>query len=94
MKLAALNGGLFCWPNVGRKEVSTVKTFVVTVKTKPHSEHNPRKKITGICPVFWTPCTDITGAHHSTLVQAETIEEAALVWIDAPNISITRIEEV
>jgi hypothetical protein len=42
--------------------------FLVTVKLAKNPEHNPREKKTGPCPVNGKPCTDVTGEHHTFLV--------------------------
>jgi len=50
--------------------------YIVTVKLKLDVEHDPKNKKTGPCPITGNPCTDVTGAHHSFLVAAETKEDA------------------
>lgn len=41
--------------------------YAVTVRLPKNPEHNPRAKVTGVCPVTGDPCTDITGEHHTFL---------------------------
>jgi hypothetical protein len=45
--------------------------FLVTVKLPKNPEHNPRDKKTGPCPVDGKPCTDVTGEHHTFLVDLD-----------------------
>jgi hypothetical protein len=50
--------------------------FIVTVRMlQKNPEHDPRGKKTGPCPVSGH-CTDVTGEHHSFLLEADD-EEAA-----------------
>jgi hypothetical protein len=65
--------------------------FIVTLKVDvPKGSHDPQNKKTGPC--LWSPeCTDVTGAHHSTLVVTESKEEAAAIFGDQ---HVTRVEEV
>lgn len=66
--------------------------FIVTVKRDSDPNHNPHMKLFGDCPESGRSCTDTTGAHHSVLVQAPTLQKvrAALKG----KVHITRIEEV
>lgn len=49
---------------------------IVTVKLPRNKLHNPRQKKTGKCPVSDDAiCTDITGEHHSILVEGKNIED-------------------
>jgi hypothetical protein len=70
--------------------------YIVTVKLEKNPEHNPHSKITGQCPVGIGTCTDVTGEHHSFIVEnAKTIEEAREHTLKlGPNTHITRIEEL
>ncbi|AXH66272.1 hypothetical protein SEA_SATIS_111 [Streptomyces phage Satis] len=45
--------------------------FLVTVKLAKNPGHNPREKKTGPCPVNGKPCTDVTGEHHTFLVDLD-----------------------
>lgn len=45
--------------------------FLVTVKLVKNPAHNPREKKTGPCPVNGKPCTDVTGEHHTFLVDLD-----------------------
>jgi hypothetical protein len=45
--------------------------FLVTVRLPKNSDHNPRAKKTGPCPVNGKPCTDVTGEHHTFLVDLD-----------------------
>ena len=55
---------------------------IVTIKLPKNTNHNPRDKKTGKCPLFRPPyerfeltgsflCTDITGSHHSYIEYGE-----------------------
>ncbi len=62
--------------------------FIVTVKLPNNPKHNPRKKITGPCPLgIGDNCTDNTGAHHSILA----VGDSDLTILKA-KYHITRIE--
>ncbi len=63
-------------------------TFLVTVKLPRNPAHDPTNKITGKCPVRGQ-CTDVTGQHHTLLIEAESIEAAAACF---PDMHVTRIE--
>jgi len=41
--------------------------YIITVKLKHLIKHDPKVKLTGICRVKKSQCTDITGEHHSFL---------------------------
>lgn len=70
--------------------------FIVTVKLGPDPErgaHNPARKVLGFCPAFpGKVCTDSTGAHHSTVVEAGNIDAVRERF--TPHYHVTRIEEV
>lgn len=70
-----------------------MKTFLVTVKLPPHhaGHHDPTNKVTGPCPINGTPCTDVTGQHHTALIRAASAEIAAA---DFDTYHVTRIEEM
>jgi len=82
-----------------------MRLWVVTVnlgrKWEHEHSHDPSRKVTGgRCPA-WAgslSCSDVTGAHHSTLVRGETLEqarhEATLLIHIAPPWRFTRFEEV
>ena len=66
--------------------------YLVTIKLRRDSRHDPRNKQTGICPV--SPyCTDVTGEHHTMLIEASD-EEHAIRQASALGSRITRIERV
>lgn len=69
--------------------------FVVTIKYRQEGvKHNPRDKKLGRCIVSES-CTDMTGNHHSILVNADDKEEAKSLTIKKyGEIHITRIESV
>lgn len=64
--------------------------FLVTVKLPRKPEHDPFNKQTGECPVSGRFCSDITGQHHTVLIEAIGSREAA----EQVGHHITRIEEV
>jgi len=69
-----------------------MNTFIVTVKLAPRKGHDPQNKQTGECPVS-QHCTDVTGQHHSFLVDGvseETIRERLEAEPDP--IHVTRVE--
>jgi hypothetical protein len=69
--------------------------FLVTIKLPKNPEHNPREKKTGPCPVNGKPCTDVTGEHHTFLVETETEMSAEFVrGLYEPNYHVTRVEAV
>lgn len=52
-----------------------------------------RVKWTGPCPVFrGRTCTDVTGRHHSTVV--DTVDVQAAIGYMRPNMYVVRVEEV
>jgi hypothetical protein len=63
---------------------------IVTVKLPKNPAHDPKHKRTGICPVSSRLCTDVTGEHHSILVEGSSLieiaEKAGAKW------RITRME--
>lgn len=63
---------------------------IVTLKFKKNLYHNPDKKIAGICPTGLR-CTDVTGEHHSILIEGRNLEEIKKKANDITN-HITRIE--
>ena len=64
--------------------------YIVTIKKPRHVEHDPKNKITGSCG-FCRRCTDLTGQHHSFLVEADSEQTIRDTLTD---IHITRIESV
>jgi hypothetical protein len=47
-----------------------VRTYAVTMSLPGTPGHDPTNKITGECPVAGQHCTDVTGKHHTFLVQS------------------------
>lgn len=69
-----------------------MKQWLVTVKVQPSPTHKPWAKETGPCPVApEKQCTDRTGAHHTVIAWATTLEEVQQLLSE---FHITRIEEV
>ncbi len=69
--------------------------FLVTVRLAKNPEHNPREKKTGPCPVNGKLCTDVTGEHHTFLVELDDVDDAeAAREIYAGLYRVTRIETV
>lgn len=64
--------------------------FIVTIKKPKHADHDPKNKVTGICG-FSRNCTDVTGQHHSFLVEANSEQDIRDTLTD---VHITRIESV
>lgn len=72
--------------------------FIVTVKLPRNKDHDPNNKVTGVCPLPghgpYTPllCTDVTGQHHTEVVDAGDVEE--ILDFYSKGTHITRIEAV
>ena len=68
--------------------------WIVTVNLHRKMRHDPKHKQLGVCPIPGSQmrCTDITGEHHSFIVEANSITEAREKV--NPSLWITRIEEV
>ena len=43
---------------------------IVTIRLPRNPDHDPLHKKSGLCPVSNEYCTDITGEHHSILMEA------------------------
>lgn len=76
-----------------------MKTFLVTVKVLKNPSHDPHNKKIGSCPLNGDEkkiCTDITGEHHTIMVEARDMEQARLNTLKAypEALHITRVEEV
>lgn len=73
--------------------------YVVTVRLPRNPAHDPRNKVTGDCPVNGAICTDVTGEHHSFVVEGNTTADAKH-WTEVSfgaggeEVHITRIELV
>jgi hypothetical protein len=65
--------------------------YIVTVRIKRNITHNSIHKKTGRCPLTGKACTDITGEHHSMVVEAKNIGHLRKKLKD---FHITRIEEL
>lgn len=65
--------------------------FIVTIKVEKNPNHNPRAKVTAVCPVSST-CTDSTGEHHSVLMEAESAEDARERVFKSAGVHVTRVE--
>lgn len=70
--------------------------FLVTVKLPKNPEHNPRDKKTGPCPVNGKPCTDVTGEHHTFLMDYGTEDLAIEAVRESFEVlyHVTRVETV
>ncbi len=66
-------------------------TYIVTIKLPRRTEHDPRNKVTGPCPVNpHSTCTDVTGEHHSVLLETEEqVQELRGTYLH-----ITRVEKL
>ncbi len=70
-----------------------MNTFIVTYKLDKNPDHDPANKVTGRCPLTGLTCTDVTGEHHTRLVESpETAEQLADRLRHEGN-HITRVEE-
>lgn len=70
------------------------KSYLVTVKLPKNPEHNPRKKVTGPCPVNGEPCSDVTGEHHTILVRSYGGVEQVKSLMTEKYKHVTRVEAV
>lgn len=74
-----------------------MRTYLVTVKLKKNPDHDPRNKVTGMCPVMPNKvCTDTTGEHHTVMNSVDndvTAEQVAASWREQ-GLHVTRVEEV
>lgn len=68
--------------------------YLVTLKLPSNPEHDPHNKKSGPCPLTGKACTDITGVHHTTIMNAETLGEAMRIAKDNMPYPVTRIEEM
>jgi hypothetical protein len=75
--------------------------FLVTVKIAKDPVHKPRDKKTGSCPVSGKPCTDVTGEHHTFLVDldghtmnGEAVGAEAVREMYQGTYHVTRVETV
>lgn len=67
--------------------------FLVTVKLPRNPDHNPRAKVTAPCQLgSGLECTDVTGEHHTYLVEA-TSRNTAQQHAEQHHGHVTRIEE-
>ena len=67
--------------------------YIVTIKLPRNLHHNPHNKVTGPCPIglYGETCTDVTGEHHSILVDSQ---ETVQAFLDDLSVHVTRVEEV
>ena len=63
---------------------------IVTFRFKRNPKHNPKNKQRGICELG-TLCTDVTGEHHSCIIDGEN-EEVIIAKAKIKCNHITRIE--
>ncbi len=71
---------------------SAKRLFLVTVKVPKNPDHNPRNKVTGPCPVFGNPCTDVTGEHHTLWMVSEDGVHTVLDIAKETYGHVTRVE--
>lgn len=50
---------------------------IITLKFPRNYEHDPKNKLTGVCPLSYT-CTDTTGEHHCYEESGEDMNEIML----------------
>ncbi len=63
--------------------------YLVTVKLPRNPDHDPRDKKTGPCPVSGQECTDVTGEHHTFLLETDQLQLALARYSH-----ITRVERL
>jgi hypothetical protein len=70
-----------------------VSQYIVTLKLARNvfRPHDPANKVTGPCPLSGHECTDLTGVHHSVVVDAQTAADAR-VHFTSQGIHVTRVE--
>jgi hypothetical protein len=68
--------------------------FIATVKLPKNPEHDPRNKKSGTCPAMLGYCTDITGEHHSFVIDAKSANDAGILLKDMGFNHVTRIESL
>lgn len=68
--------------------------YIVTIKLPKHPLHDPNNKKSGKCLIS-AHCTDVTGAHHSTLLRnsSASIEQVRQKYEEL-GVHVTRIEQV
>lgn len=67
--------------------------YLVTVTVPGTVGHDPKNKVTGPCPVSGETCTDITGKHHTFLVESSLDRESVREAYEFKYGHVTRIEE-
>lgn len=67
---------------------------IVTVKLPKNPAHDPTNKVKGECPAFGGYCTDVTGAHHSTIVRDGLSARAIRIEFQLKGFHVTRIERM
>ena len=70
-----------------------MSSFLVTVKLDKHGGHDPANKIEGVCPLSGGFCSDVTGRHHTMMVEAQDASIARLAF-RIFGFHVTRVEEV
>lgn len=68
--------------------------WIVTVKIKKNKSHDPKNKLTSMCPLHFRTCTDTTGQHHSILHQTEdNYPVKKVIELFEEQFHVTRVEE-
>lgn len=67
--------------------------YIVTVRGEKDPEHDPKAKRTGECEVS-PECTDVTGEHHSLLMEATSADAARALLLSGRYEHVTRVERV
>lgn len=68
--------------------------YIITVKIPKRTDHNPRNKKTGTCPVNGGTCTDVTGEHHSFLFEYNGTTQEVQRFLEAKYYHVTRVEKL
>lgn len=70
--------------------------YIVTIKLPKNPSHDPHDKQIGSCPADHyaqgLTCTDVTGEHHSFLVEAIDAHTARSVAVRHGSTHVTRVE--
>lgn len=67
--------------------------FLVTVKLPRNPKHDPKNKVSGLCPLSGKTCTDVTGEHHSEIIHETNIDNVRASYRSA-GFHVTRIEQI
>jgi hypothetical protein len=70
-----------------------MNSYIVTVRIAKNPAHDPRNKLSGMCPIDQTRCTDTTGEHHSFLHDSIFEPEEIVSFWTRNGFHVTRVEQ-